>query len=728
MLRLLSVCITLVISGAIVWHVGPAELWQALSSVPPATAAGIMLMLTVNLVLVLVRLHWTLHHTGVHVPWAVSLRAGATGLVSSLFVFNLFGTILGRHHTLRSYGVSASAVVLVSGYERFVMALVGLVLAALGFHVIFGADAVRSAIERTPLLPAAIVLPLALALSFAIARPQRELDLLRRLVTPSALARASAIAGLTFVANLAVFAAYAAAVRGLAPQVGWEGALAAAAIVTLAASMPLSVNGWGIRELASVYAFGALGVGAAEAVAASVLIGLCSTVVVGFAAPLLLIRPAAPAGQASGDATVAEDGRHFARASALLLGHLSAYFLFFQVQARIADGWISLNLADPLAVLALCLVVVSLAATRTIPLRLPRAFVVWIAALGAILLAAFAHGYFAYGFSDWAFANRLVGGLILLGYIACGAFVCAELGAHGRRRVAETLIVTAVAVLAVYSLERLLLAFEVMDHHMTTNFQGYSGNRNTFSFQILVGLCFAIAYAEARRRARSLAGWTVLAGALVLGLWQTGSIAGLLAGGLVVALAAFFRPALRPFLARMSAVALAFAVAWWAIPTYLAPARSAKVATEKGAIFDPSEVLAGTSTEGRLRSVEVGLDLFMQNPLVGAGLGAVARQGLGLEGSILVVHSTPVWILAEFGLVGAAVVASLPVWLVWRRRMRPPGARETAATAVVLLLAFFGVFSLVHDVAYQRIWWLAIGIVTAAAVRFTQGDRHAAVA
>ena len=75
------------------------------------------------------------------------------------------------------------------------------------------------------------------------------------------------------------------------------------------------------------------------------------------------------------------------------------------------------------------------------------------------------------------------------------------------------------------------------------------------------------------------------------------------------------------------------------------------------------------------------------------------------------------WILAEFGLVGAVVVASLPVWLAWRRRFRPPGPREIAASAVVLLLAFFAIFSLVHDVAYQRVWWLAIGLLAGRVVQ-----------
>ncbi|MGH8035541.1 MAG: hypothetical protein ACREO9_09970, partial [Lysobacterales bacterium] len=60
---------------------------------------------------------------------------------------------------------------------------------------------------------------------------------------------------------------------------------AASAIISLAASMPITVGGWGVREVAAVYVLGHLGVAAADALTMSVMVGLCVTLVTLAAAP-----------------------------------------------------------------------------------------------------------------------------------------------------------------------------------------------------------------------------------------------------------------------------------------------------------------------------------------------------------------------------------------------------------------------------------------------------------
>jgi len=79
-----------------------------------------------------------------------------------------------------------------------------------------------------------------------------------------------------------------------------------------------------------------------------------------------------------------------------------------------------------------------------------------------------------------------------------------------------------------------------------------------------------------------------------------------------------------------------------------------------------------------------------------------------------VIHSTVLWILAEFGLVGFAVFAGVAMGIVhalWTRRVAsviPPPAR-----VALLCLLGFGVASLVHDLLYQRILWLILGATLA---------------
>jgi hypothetical protein len=280
---------------------------------------------------------------------------------------------------------------------------------------------------------------------------------------------------------------------------------------------------------------------------------------------------------------------------------------------------------------------------------------------------------------------------------------------------AESLIATAVAVIAVYSAERLLLSFGALDYFISTNFQGYSGNRNTLSFQLLVCICLALAYAGVYLRARASSLWCALLGVLLLGMWQAGSIAGLAAMAMLLAFALWRWPARRIFLLQAGAIALVLAFVWWAIPAWLSPP-VARLLAENGAVFDPSEVLAGSSTAERWNTIRTGLAMWGDHPLIGGGLGAIVRLNLGASGAALVLHSTPVWILAELGLVGAVVAASLPMWLAWRYRAMWAKTSAPPHVALLLLVGFFAVFSSVHDVAFQRIWWLVLGAFAARVV------------
>jgi hypothetical protein len=259
------------------------------------------------------------------------------------------------------------------------------------------------------------------------------------------------------------------------------------------------------------------------------------------------------------------------------------------------------------------------------------------------------------------------------------------------------------------------LSFGALNYFISTNFQGYSGNRNTFSFQLLVCIVFALAYAGVRLRAGASVLWSAVLGVLLLGMWQAGSIAGLAALAILLAFALWRWPARRVLLLQAGAIALALAFVWWAIPAWLSPP-VARLLAENGAIFDPSEVLAGSSTAERWNSILVGLAMWRENPLVGGGLGAIVRLNLGASGAALVLHSTPVWILAELGLAGAVVATSLPLWLGWRYRATLAQGSRPQFVAILLLVAFFAVFSTVHDVAFQRIWWFVLGALAARVV------------
>jgi O-antigen ligase len=113
----------------------------------------------------------------------------------------------------------------------------------------------------------------------------------------------------------------------------------------------------------------------------------------------------------------------------------------------------------------------------------------------------------------------------------------------------------------------------------------------------------------------------------------------------------------------------------------------------------------------RLKSLTGGLRLFLQHPLFGAGLGAYMEAQTRLRAP-LVIHSTPLWLLAEMGLAGFAAFAWFGAKLVRTSIV----CKDREAAALLLAILGFCTMGAVHDMMYQRsIWLLAGALLTSAA-------------
>ena len=96
------------------------------------------------------------------------------------------------------------------------------------------------------------------------------------------------IAGLTLAGQLLMLGCFVVGILAVSQGLPIASLFAASAIISLAASMPITVGGWGVREVAAVYVLGNLGIPAADALAMSVMVGLCSTLVILASAPFCL--------------------------------------------------------------------------------------------------------------------------------------------------------------------------------------------------------------------------------------------------------------------------------------------------------------------------------------------------------------------------------------------------------------------------------------------------------
>ncbi|MDR1351557.1 MAG: O-antigen ligase family protein [Zoogloeaceae bacterium] len=254
-----------------------------------------------------------------------------------------------------------------------------------------------------------------------------------------------------------------------------------------------------------------------------------------------------------------------------------------------------------------------------------------------------------------------------------------------------------------------------------SNFEGYAGNRNAFAFQMLACSALLITWSRHYRKAgqrlhTSLSGkWNALFifshGVLLAALVFSASRAGIGTGIAMLVLAWAARLGER----RMLLFSVICAGILWAFVVLVLPLLSDVVNIGAGNNLAKRVMAFRMSNEAsnvvRWETIRRGLEMWLEAPLLGAGLGVFIEKSTLWFKQAIVIHCTPVWILAEFGLLGALALMTifLKVFIsAYRVRSRSPVYR-----AVMLLLVAFAIFGLVHDIFYQRIFWLVLGICLA---------------
>src|SRR5262249_13368333 len=122
---------------------------------------------------------------------------------------------------------------------------------------------------------------------------------------------------------------------------------AASCIVMLAASVPISFGGWGLRELSAVVALQAIGVSSTSALLTALLIGFLSLAVVASMAAFVMVgwRP-----KATPPIVTAGLAPDYTAVLDWVLPPVAATAVFFQIYLPVNGGQISVNLADPVVV------------------------------------------------------------------------------------------------------------------------------------------------------------------------------------------------------------------------------------------------------------------------------------------------------------------------------------------------------------------------------------------
>lgn len=712
----------LLLLGVLTW-VGSRGVLASLKELPLLTFVAIALLILINVFVGSFRFWRILAHQHIDLPWAAVLRANLAGAVAGLFVISLFGQVLGRHVRLREFGVKPVVIAGLAAYERAIVTVVSGCMAALGLIYLLGHPVLSQIIQRISLPQVVIAVLLSSLLGIVIGGSHFDRKLIDYLRSSALYRRVFEIVGLTIINHILILTAFLLAIHVFAPTATALQMFAAAAIISFAASIPISVNGWGVREIAAVFVLSHLGIEETHAVAIAASLGLCSTIVLLSLAPLAIKRKT-PVLQGDLHPQVSSIGRELTndleKISAWVLAMACAVLIFFQVHVTFPHAAVAtdLNLADPFAILALAAASLTAITARMAPRWRLAGFNVALVAITLMLGFSFIHGALSLGVTQWALVSRLMGWFVLLGYLAAGYLLVAVGGQHALRRFAQTMVVGAATVVMLTTFIRLATLHGVAIS-VPVDFQGYAENRNAFAFQLVVSLIWLLAYSNAQHRhlartkyRRYFGVWSAVFGVVLFGLYMTMSRAGwIVGGGLLIATWAY-RIAPRRDIAVAVSVALVLLLSAYAIANIqylLSSGTDGHLATNGFLTLSPRD----KSNSEHLLSMEKGLAMWRAHPVFGAGLGAFIARSAQWFGRPLVIHSTAIWILAEMGVIGAAVFGAVFYMLarsVWRRALR---TERPEVLALALLLAAFAVFSQVHEIFYQRIFWLALGAVLA---------------
>ena len=699
-----------------------------------------------------------------------AVAALSLGALAGNVFFQLIGQLMARGALLARRGMPVAATVTLTIYERAAAAAVSLLLAIAGGWYVFGRLTLDIQHGGQIFIKIAAGLALALAAGGWLAWGQKALAAAPQNVDDKFFVAIGRNLVLSTAIQFTTMGAYVAAAHSIAPAVPLIDLAAASSVVMLAASLPISFAGWGVRELSAVLALGIVGVPSDAALVVAVLIGIGSLLVIG-AFAISSFWAGSTSVQVSSGSTAPQIDYDALLAWAVPI--LAATAVFFQLYIPVGHGELNVNLADPLAVLGGGLFVVSAAVydRRWPKWRLPS-FNIQIVAITTILLLALLHGAMLFGWTSWALTNRFIGWFILLGYGATGALIVKRADQEGIAVLLRTFAVVCVAVIGLDMFLIVLTRFgvELPNALLGVRMAGFAQNPNAFAFQILLAICAAVA-ADFRPKIASmvlamcLAGvWLSASRAVFIGLpfvfgfalysrvlpLRRFVTALLVAAGIVMFLAVLptvidlvYALAL---LAKYEAMVLYNSIVNSIVAVYhsivaiftvdtsvpkpsrppLPPFEYPKI-RPPSSHYDVTDQLTGAESSNveRLASLLGARDIFLAHPIIGGGLGAFMVEHLQTAGKVLVIHSTPAWLLAETGILGFLVILFCFSRIFFTELKR--SARDLTAALLVLSLLTMGIVSLFHELFYQRAFWLLVGAAMAMMPRTSESQNKIAM-
>jgi len=676
------------------------------------------------------------------------LSASLSGHLCGLFFLPLLSNILGQGFQLKKMLIPASITATTSIYERFLMAGVGVFLAVLSFFylnpVFFTSFSSLSISFIHLCVPLGLVGIIILFHSFFAKE-----NLVRPMLSSRNILYGIATVFCTLFSWILMSSAFSILILNLMPELPITMVLASSLVVSFLASLPISPNGWGIRELAAIKFFPALGLSVADSLGISVsigLIGLATILLVGGTLLALLqkfqIKPLSTNSPIAVNSLFTEVEKKII----FLLTAATAISIFFQIKLEFQSFLININLADIFALTGLAIAILnyfSLKQKLVFDLPFLTRFLYW---SPLAFLIAFLIGWYKLGFIGWAFYSKFLGWFVIIGYVTLGNLFIKTQDDQALKRLISLMILT-ISIIVIYhfflffSYQHQFLPFEFLrgNYSALTGLQGYALNRNAFTFQLLTMIVLVHFMLNITKNQRSPWPFYWVLSALYCAVFFTFSRAGFVTLPLLFSslfLAKFIDKDQLKRLALTTTITLIFIFSFdylvvsfkWLIiyfehlasryltsplPEHLPPvslSEHLKNATSWKTLYS-----AEASNHERFYTMATGLKMWLKSPFFGEGLGSFMAQELHIHQRALIIHNTFIWLLAEFGLIGSSIFMMFgfsTLHYLYQKFCKPLLQKATFNDGVLLgMTIIFILMSLVHEVLYQRIFWFTLGLI-----------------
>ncbi len=683
-------------------HFDMTALFAGVHKLSSVAAISIFVALFLNVFAAALRLKIIANDVGSRISFRQALATVSASSLAGAAFFQIAGQLIARGVLMGRSGVPFASVVVVTAYERIAAAIVSGFLALAGAYLVFGHVVLDLYAGGDQLIKIVGGLVAATTAGAVVGHGRLTARALAPFMKPRAVARVLRIAGLSLVVQLPMMATYIAVAHALSPQTAIADIAAASAIVMFAASVPISFAGWGVREMSAVFALGAIGVRAADAFVAAIVVGAGSMLTMVVTAIFAL------GGSINENQTeiTTRGSIDYARSLAFVMPLAAATYVLFQIYIPMPSGTLlNVNLADPIAILSASLFLLMAFRSGHLPKwRFPQLNAA-VAAATLVLGASLIFGAISFGWTQWAVVNRFLGWFVLLAFAMTGALIVKEGGERAFRMFLLTFAGATAAVAAIEIVLSILSGCCFSLPVATFAVLGFALNHNFFAFQLLIALTATIV------AAREAATRNALLTILIAGLWYCGSRSGWLTFPFVIGTSIY----LRTSTLREVAMATAYAAALAVIPVLMAQMIDVDRAF-------PAGMPTAANTAERMASILGGLQLFIDHPIFGAGLGTFRNKMIYLSSDQpLLIHSTFVWLLAEMGIVGFLIFI-VPASFVFVGEIRH-ARRDIASKLIVLSFVVFGLMSTPADMLYQRTFWLLIGAALAL-VKTGQSREH----